>query len=134
MEKKIEKLTKEEEKNQILFHVARELELYCRQLNREFMLCRNEALRAIERAAETGEMFFRINEEKMDSQTFLLVLFKLTKFEFPSAFFLDLEKRVSALIESIEIVTDFLSKIPGGRIPEAPKSYQETKEKIKYCY
>lgn len=118
--------------------ISRELEEYLRKLGKEVTLCKNEARRAIERATETGELFFRINEEKMDNPTFLRALLQIMQFKCPVVgvmfVFTELEKQAPILIEKIENTLDFMQSIPGARIPEAPKDYEEIKKGIKYCY
>ena len=128
---KMTPLTNEERKNQILLGITKELETYSKKLAQDAKLCDNEARRAIERATETGELFFRINEEKMGIQEFLCALLKIKAFILPSlgmrSVFIEFEKKIPMLIRNIENTLDFLHSIPGARITEAPENYHEIK-------
>ena len=123
----------EQENNQMLRGVVAELEKYLEKLQKEATLCHNEAKRALERSVETEELFFRINEEKMDVNTFLCALLKIITFEIPQTgarfVFIPFERQIPRLIKKIETLIKFLYSVPGVRMPDEPEDYGKIKGK-----
>jgi len=121
---KKEKAAKDHEDK--LLVIMREMEEYNRKLKKEVQLCLGEALRALARFKETGEMEFRINGEAMDVQTFLLTLNKILNFDVPvigirTLFTMSRASIIAGLKENNRYMVDHLQSIRGARKPEMPE-------------
>lgn len=130
MKEKMQDLTEEEEKGRALVVVGDLLKTYFDELQSEAYLCRNEAIRALERYVETKEARFRINNESMAIQGFLKALLLIMRFDIPSLMLsFDPRENAPRLFEKIDILLDFLRRIPGAREFKALDGYRELRSR-----
>jgi hypothetical protein len=99
--------------------IADELKIYHEKLNKEAILCKNEAVRSLNRFCETGETIFSINGEKLDINKFLRVLRAILSFEIPPISVTDVftmpSERIRSSLEKIDTLREHLHGIPGAR-------------------
>lgn len=74
----------EEDYNKKLSEVMVELEAFYLKLIGETTLCKNEALRSLDRFTECGEMMFRINGENCEVDKFLRTLRNILRLKIPA--------------------------------------------------
>ena len=103
-----------------LAETEKELHKYLQWLCKEAELCRNEALRALEKFEETGEPSFRINDAVLETPQFLQVIKRIMTFDIPFTednFFASADHRslIKSYMKKIAKLHDHLFKIPGAR-------------------